>query len=436
MADTSTRVVITGMGLVSPLGNSLEKFWSGLREQRSGITPLKNLPSDSLPMKHGAEALDFTGHIDNFGPLDATLKKSIRKGLKVMCREIQMGVAVAQLALHDAGLKVGSYDVDRIGAVYGCDYIMTLPDEFADGIRACTEDHKFDFKRWADSGLKKVDPLWLLKYLPNMPACHVAIYNDLRGPNNSITQREASSNLAIAEAYTTIVRGAADIMLAGATGSRLHALRTLHIVLQEEIAADGDDPAKICRPFDLNRTGQVLGEGAGAMVLESLESAQRRGAKILAEVVGYGSSTVLDRNGIADCGKAIENAARRALQLANMTPDQIGHIHAHGLGTVKSDSEEAQAIHRIFGGCSPVPPTIAAKSYFGNLGAASGAVELISSLIAMQHGSLFPILNYETPDPEAPIHAATIGMPPGDSFVNVNVSPIGQASAVVVRQFR
>lgn len=430
----SRRVVITGMGLVSPFGNSVEALRDAIREGRSGVATLCNLPTENLPTKFGAEARDFTGHIDNFGPLDPNVKKSIRKGLKVMCREIQMGVAVAQMALHDAGLNPGGYDVDRVGAVYGCDYIMTSPDEFTAGVKACTDDDGFHFSRWAELGLKKVDPLWLLKYLPNMPACHVAIYNDLRGPNNSITQREASANLALAEAYTTIVRGAADIMLAGATGTRVHALRTLHIVLQEELAVDGDDPTKLSRPFDLHRTGLVLGEGAGAVVLEDLESANRRGAKALAEVVGYGSSTVLDRNGIADCGRAIENSIRIALQSARLSPSEVGHVNAHGLGTRKCDAEEAQAIQRIFGSGKSASPVVAAKSYFGNLGAASGIVELISSVLAQHDGKLFPILNYETPDPDCPIQAARADMPAGDTFVNVNVSPVGQASAVVLRR--
>jgi 3-oxoacyl-[acyl-carrier-protein] synthase II len=437
MPDTPTRrVVITGMGLVSPLGNNQAAFWDALRNQRSGVAELKNLPIANLPTKFAAEARDFTGHIDNFGELDPNVKKSIRKGLKVMCREIQMGVAVAQMALHDSKLHPGSYDVDRTGAVYGCDYIMTLPDEFTAGVKACTDSDGFQFSRWAEMGLKKVDPLWLLKYLPNMPACHVAIYNDLRGPNNSITQREASANLAVAEAFTTIVRGGADIMLAGATGTRVHALRTVHIVLQEEIALDGDDPTRLSRPFDLNRTGLVLGEGAGAIVLEELGSARRRGVPIYAEVVGYGSSTVLDRQGIANCGRAIENSMVAALRSASMSPDQIGHVHAHGLSTRKSDEEEAQAIQRIFGPIESQPPVVAAKSYFGNLGAASGTVELISSILAVQNGELFPILNFETPDPACPVRPARAGMPPGDAFINVNVSPVGQGSAVVIRRMK
>lgn len=434
MSDSLTRrVVITGMGLISPLGNSPEQLWSGLSSGRSGVARLQNLAAENLPTPFGAEARDFTGHIDNFGPLEANQKKTIRKGLKVMCREIQMGVAAAQLCLHHAGLQVGQYDADRTGVVYGCDYIMTVPEEFTEGIRACTDAEGFHFGRWAETGMRKVDPLWLLKYLPNMPACHVAIYNDLRGPNNSITVREASGNLAVAEAYCTIARGGAEIMIAGATGSRVHPLRTLHIVLQEEIACDGDEPAKLCRPFDRDRRGMVLGEGAAAVVLEELGTAQKRGAKILAEVIGYGSSTVVDSTGMANCGAAIENSIRAALRSANLSPDAIGHIHAHGLGTHYCDVQESRALHRIFGGC-PVPVTTA-KGHFGNLGAAGGTVEMIASVLALQQEALFPILNYETPDPDCPIHAATFESAAGDCFVNVNVSPVGQASCVVVRRF-
>jgi 3-oxoacyl-[acyl-carrier-protein] synthase II len=346
-----------------------------------------------------------------------------------------MGVAAAQLSLANAGLQIGKYDANRTGVVYGCDYIMTVPDEFTEGIRACTDESGFHFARWAEAGMRKVDPLWLLKYLPNMPACHVAIYNDLRGPNNSITLREASANLAIAEAFCTIERGSADMMIAGATGSRVHPLRTLHIVLQEEIASDGEDPARLSRPFDLRRQGLVLGEGAAALVLEDLSHAQQRGAMIYAEIAGYGSSTVVDRRGVARTGQAIENAIRAALRNAKLDPEAIGHVHAHGLATHYSDRQEAQAIQRVFGGCKQSVPVTTAKGHFGNLGAAGGAVETIASLLALQHDQLFSILNYETPDPECPIHAAEPGSSPGNCFVNVNVSPIGQASAVIVRRF-
>ena len=432
-ASTVRRVVITGLGLVSPLGGDAAAMWDAFSNRRSGVRKMTRVATEFLPTPYGAEAWDFLERIDDFGPLESDQKRTIRKGLKVMCREIQMGVAAAQKAIADAKL-LANCDPDRTGVVFGADYILTTPDEFAEGVRHCLDDHGvFDFSRWADNGMPQVTPLWLLKYLPNMPASHVAIYNDLRGPNNSITLREASANLGCGEANTTIRRGAADAMVVGATGSRVNPLRTVHVMIQEELATEGDDPARLCRPFDLNRSGTVVGEGAGAIVIEELGHAQARGATILGEVVGYGSSTVASRQGIADCGKAIENVLRQSLRTANLTPEQIGHVNAHGLGTRAIDAEEGQAIQRVFGDRSV--PVMAPKSYFGNLGAGSGMIELIGSLTALAENSLFPILNYETPDPNCPIHAAQAGDAPGDSFLNVNVSPQGQASALAVRRF-
>lgn len=437
MPDSNKRrVVITGLGLVSPLGNSPEALWRALSSGESGVRPLAAFPTEHLPTSFAGEARDFKGEIEDFGPLEKTLQRNIKKGIKLMCREIEMGVAAAQLALSHAGLKAGAYAADRTGCVYGCDYIMTMPEEFAEGVANCLGDeHKFHFSRWAEEGLPKVNPLWLLKYLPNMPGSHIAIYNELHGPSNSITLREASANLAIGEAAATIARGAADTMVAGATGTRIHPLRTLHVLLQEEVAANGVAPEKASRPFDLNRTGMVLGEGAGAIVLEELKTAEARGAKIFGEVVGHGSSTVADRNFVADRGTAMLNSIAQALRTAGLSPDQVGHVHAHGLATRTCDAEEARAINAIFGKRQKAVPVVAAKSYFGNLGAGGGVVELIASVLAMENGRLFRTLNYETPDPECPISVVSAeDVPPGDSVVSVNVTPQGQASAVAVRR--
>jgi len=433
-SDSRRRVVITGVGLISPIGNSKDELWAALEQKKSGITKLESIPTNFLPTRYGGEAKGFTGHIREFGELDAGRKKAIRKGLKIMCREIQMGVAAAQIALNDAGLDPGGYDNDRTGVVYGSDYIMTMPDEFKEGVQNCMqEEDGFQFSRWAEKGLPHVTPLWLLKYLPNMPASHIAIYNDLRGPNNSITLREPSANLAVSEAFSTISRGSADSIIAGATGTRVHPLRSVHVALQEQLASNGSDPSCLSRPFDKNRSGSVLGEGAGALVLEDLQCAQNRRATILAEVVGYGSSTVVDRQGKAHTEAAIRNVLRESLRTSQLNADQIGHVHAHGLSTTACDRQEAAAIKSVFGDANV--PVTAAKSYFGNLGAGSGAVELICSLLAMNHGSIFPILNLDEIDPECSITPAKEGNAAGNNFINVNVSPQGQASAVVIKAF-
>ena len=339
--------------------------------------------------------------------------------------------------MQDAGLEPGGYDPDRTGVIYGCDYMLTVPEEFVDGITHCfDENRKFHFERWGEEGLPQVAPLWLLKYLPNLPACYIAIYNDLRGPNNSITIREASANLALGEAFHVVQRGGADIIVAGATGTRIHPIRTIHVALQEELAEDRSDPATMSRPFDRFRTGMVLGEGAGAVILESLESAVARGAKIFGEVVGHGSSTVITRQFVAQINRSLENAIQQALGEAHLRPDQVGHVHAHGLSTRQGDFEEAQAISRVFSNGASGVPLVAAKSHLGNVGASGGTIELIASLMAFENGRLFPVLNYETPDPQCPVAAVTRDdVSPGDSFINLSYCPTGQATAVVVRAF-
>ena len=430
--DGKRRVVITGMAVVCPLGKTLEAFWDSLRHARSGIRHVDRQAETQQAFELYAPASDFQAKIDDFGPLTPPQKKAIRKGLKLMCREISMGVAAAQLALTDAQLPEDAYRPERSGVVYGCDHIVTLPQEFSAAVEACAVDGDFDFGQWGTTGLSEVTPLWLLKYLPNMPASHIAIYNDLRGPNNSLTYREASSNVAVGEAYETIRRGSADMMIAGATGSSIAPLRAVQLSLVSPWCLNGVAPDQASRPFEAQRTGMVAGEGAGAIVLESLESAQARGATILGEVVGHGSSTVIDRNSAADPQRALQNAMRNALRSAATRVETIGHVHAHGNGTRSGDEAEAKAIAEFFGPRQPV--VAAAKSYFGNLGAASGMVELIASLLAIQHQQLFRTLNYDTPDPDCPIQLAhDADQSPGTSVLNLNYTPQGQASALLAR---
>jgi 3-oxoacyl-[acyl-carrier-protein] synthase II len=432
--STARRVVITGLGVISPFGNTPESLWNALTGERSAVGPLTTVPPDYLPTKFAAEAREFNGSIDDFGPLEGEKKKALRKGLKVMCRESQMGVAAAQRALADAGLAEGKVDPERIGIVFGSDYMMTLPEDFTASILRCVDrEGNFDFSRWAVDGMPQLTPLWLLKYLPNMPASHVAIYNDLRGPNNSITLREASSNAAVGEAFRTIVRGSAEVMLAGATGTRVHPMKMVHSLTQEEVAGNGADPARASRPFDLNRSGMVLGEGAGTVVLEELEFAQARGATIYGEVVGTASSSVATKAGVARREAALTNVMAATLRDADCQPEDVGHVHAHALSTRSCDEEEARAIHAVFGPRAAKLPVTAAKSYFGNLGAGSGLVELIASVLALKNQRLFKVLNYETPDPKCPLNVCRGEQNPGTSCLNVNVTPQGQASAVMVR---
>jgi 3-oxoacyl-[acyl-carrier-protein] synthase II len=439
MSERERRVVVTGLGLVSPLGLELEDVWGRLLAGTSGVGPITSFDAGGLPLHHAAEAGDFTGKIEDFGPLDGERKKAIRKGCKVMCRESQMGVAAAQRALAHAGDLFAHHPRERIGCVFGSDYMLTLPEDFTAGVAACRgEDGSFDFARWPGSGMPLLNPLWLLKYLPNMPASHIAMYNDLRGPSNSITIREASGHLAVGEAATTIRRGMADIMVAGATGTRVHPMKTVHALQSEQVAlptAADDDPTRWSRPFDRQRRGMVLGEGAGALILEELGHAERRGATILAEVVGRGAGCGVDRGGNGRRQQALARAVAAALGQAGLAAADLGHVHAHGLSTVTADRAEAAALGEVLGGHAGRLPTVAAKGHFGNLGAGSGVVECVASILALRQGELFPLVNFEHADEGCPIRPARRGDPAGGGFVSAAVTPQGQAAALVIRSW-
>ncbi|MEQ1825000.1 MAG: beta-ketoacyl synthase N-terminal-like domain-containing protein [Pirellula sp.] len=439
MSKPTQRVVITGLGVVCPLGRDLETLWSNLSQKKSGITELKCLPKDGLDIQFGGEAKCFTGDIGDFGPLEKSLQRAIKKNQKVMCREIEMGVAACQMALAHSGLAAPELrNPERTGIVFGSDYILTRPEEFADGVTACFDaDKHFDMKKWPTVGRPKVNPLWLLKYLPNMPASHVAIYNDLRGPSNSVTIREASSSASITEAVATIRRGAADVMLAGATGSRLEPLRALHFAVSEKLARSRDNPAHMSRPFDLHRDGTVLGEGSGALVLESLEHAVARGAKIWGEIVaGVGSCVGHQRQNPRDFIRlATKNVLSGLMQRAQdiglpLTPG-AWHIHACGRSEIDADRSEALGIFDCVGN-KDVAVT-AAKSYFGNLGAGCATVEIVASCLALEKQSMFSTLNCDAPDPTCPINVTNPGSP-GEAFVNLAFSSQGQASGVLIRR--
>jgi 3-oxoacyl-[acyl-carrier-protein] synthase II len=441
MSNTQPRVVITGLGVVGPLGRDLDSFWANLQAGHSGISELDCLPLETLPVRFGGYARCFTGDIGDFGPLDKGMQRSIKKNQKVMCREIEMGVAACQLALHHAGLSDPAVrDPDRFGIVYGSDYIITRPEEYADGVAACLDsNHHFQNALWPQTGRPQVNPLWLLKYLPNMPASHVAIYNDLRGPSNSVTIREASSGASIAEAVSAIRRGAADVMLAGATGSRMEPLRALHFIASEPLAKQTANPAEMSRPYDVTRDGALIGEGAGAVVLESLDRAVARGAKIWGEVVAGASSAVGSIGKTRDniriaVGNVTQSLMRRGTEAGvSFAPDQW-HFHGCGKSEVDGDASEANGIRDGIGNLDV--PVTAAKSYFGNLGAGSGAIEIVASCLALDRQQLFPVLNTRQLDPKCPIRLAKASDAPGEAFAHIAYSAQGQACGILIRRLR
>jgi 3-oxoacyl-[acyl-carrier-protein] synthase II len=222
-------------------------------------------------------------------------------------------------------------------------------------------------------------------------------------------------------------------MVAGATGTRVLPMQAIHALQTEQMAAENCDPTKASRPFDKNRTGMVAGEGAGMVVLEELESAKQRGATIYAEIIGLGSSNVADENLRGKRDVALAGAMRAALRDAGLKPADIGHINAHGLGTADCDADEARAIREVFGPLADKLPITAYKSYFGNLGAGGGAVELIAGVLALRAGRLPRTLNFETPDPAAPLAVTRDDKTPtGRTFLNLSVTPQGQAAVLCI----
>jgi 3-oxoacyl-[acyl-carrier-protein] synthase II len=262
-----------------------------------------------------------------------------------------------------------------------------------------------------------------------MPACHIGIRYDARGPNNTISEGDVSPLLALSEAVDVIRRGHADVMIVGGTGSRIN-ISDLMWHRGARLAVNGKlPPEAVCRPFDAGRNGQVNGEGAAQIVVETREHAQRRGARIMARVAGSATRFEPAADEKQPTGDAIARAIRAALAAADLKPTDIGHVNAHGNSTREDDPIEARAIRNTLGDV----PVTALKSYFGNLGQGSGMVELVISLLAISKSVVPPTLNYEKPDPDCPINVATSMQPAKQpAFIKLNHNATGQAAAVVI----
>ena len=416
---SSSEIVITGAGIVSPIGIGSEPFWTALCEGRSGIRRLSRFDGPSLPPVIGGEVTDF----------DPKQYVRPRKSLKVMSRDIQLGFAAADLACVDARLRETPVDPERMGVMLGADLISCELDELVGTYRKCTVDGRFDFSRWGSAAKAELFPLWMLKYLPNMPACHIGIAQDARGPNNTITLGDVSTLSALVEAARVLERGQADVIIAGGVNSRLHPMLWVrsHVIGQSQRS---NDPAAASRPFDATRDGLVDGEGAGAFILETRRHAQSRGAKILARIRGFASVFQPRSNGQPCQGMAIARAIAGALASAGLKPAELGFVVAHGMSTIDGDRFEAQAIHDALGDV----PVTAPKSYFGYLGAASGALETAVGLLSLEHGQVPPTLNYEHMDPQCPInviHGRPLPIERPTALI-LSYSPQGQATALVL----
>ena len=436
MVRSERRVVITGLGLISPIGIGPDAYWSALVAGRSGVDHIKAFPVENLPTDVGGEVRDFDSDTwpKVYGLPDH--RKAIKKNMKYMARDIQLAVAAAELAIADAGLANGGVDPTRLGVDLGAGLISTELDELAPAInQASKASGEFDYRTWGADGIPLIQPTWLLKYLPNMLACHISILLDCQGPSNTITQAEAASNLAVGEACRIIARGRADVMVSGGADSKIHPLSVVRMSLQNLMSHWKGDPSKACRPFDVHRDGGVPGEGAGILILEEREHARARGARIYGEILGFGSGCdARAGGGIDPQGAGTEVALRAALRDAGLEPREIGHVNAHGAATHISDLAEARAFHRVFGDDSPVPVT-ALKGYMGNLVSGCGAVELIASLLGVNRAAIPPTLNCDEPDPECALDIVRGAPRPVSNpiFLKTNLTRHGQAAALVIR---
>lgn len=414
------EVVITGVGIVGPLGVGRQAFSSALAEGRSGIDRIRQFDPSALPVQIGGEVRDY----------DAKQYVKPRKSMKVMSRDIQIAFGAAELAWEEAGLGEGNVDPERLGVVLGSDFIYGDIEDLEGPYRSCLVNSQFNFERWGEHALSEMYPLWMLKYLPNMAACHIGISHDGRGPTNSITLGDVSSLLALDEALRVIERGAADVIISGGMGSRLHPTALVYRS-RDRLSHRNDAPQQAPRPFDARRDGMVNAEGAAMLVLESREHAQRRGAKILGRLVSASSRFQPGLpNGHLAPAQAIRVSLATALQAAVLEPSRLGAIFAHGVATHERDRAEAQAIADVAGNV----PVTALQSYQGNTGASSGAMAIVASVLALEKREIPRTLNYQEPDPECPINIVAHEPAPlaEPTLAVLGHNATGQAVTVVV----
>jgi 3-oxoacyl-[acyl-carrier-protein] synthase II len=378
------RVVITGLGPVSAFGVGMGPLWSALTEGRSALRPIASWDATGLPTSVAAEIPADLFDVKVFVP------KSYRKATKVMARDIELAVGAAHEAVRDAGLVTKSTEgatptiaPDRVGCHIGAGLIAADIDELTSALFTARDaDGRFSIALWGEQGMNNLTPLWLLKYLPNMLACHVTIIHDCQGPSNTITCAETSAALSIGESMRVIERGDADACLSGGAEARLHPMGILRQILAKRLAPTpaSADPTAILRPFDPSATGNLLGEGGGILVLEASESAAARGATPIAEVAGYAAAQCFcpDTVGavIDPAGEEIAAAMRGAIDDAGIEPDAIDAIVPFGSGIPHLDAAEAAAIRAVFGARSASIPFVQVMPFIGNCGAGCGALSV------------------------------------------------------------
>ncbi|GAA0301229.1 beta-ketoacyl-acyl-carrier-protein synthase II [Gracilibacillus halotolerans] len=372
---TKNRVVITGLGTITPLGNTVDEFWGNLKSGKSGIDFITKVDKDDFPAKVAGEVKDF----------DPTLYMD-KKDSKRMDLFTQYAVAASKMALEDAKLTITDEIADRVGVWIGS------------GIGGmATYDEQF--RRFMDKGYRRVSPFFVPMLIADMASGQVSIQFGAKGINNCSVTACASGANSIGDAYKVIERGDADVMITGGAEAPLTPMAFAGFSTAKALSFN-DDPNTASRPFDLNRDGFVMGEGAGILILESLESAEKRGAHIYAEIVGYGASAdAYHITSPAPGGEGAVRAIQQSIEDAGLQPEDVDYINAHGTSTELNDATETEAIKTVFKDHAYQLDVSSTKSMTGHLLGAAGAVEAVACIKAIEDQIVPPTINYETPDP-------------------------------------
>ena len=375
MKNGRTRVVVTGMGTVNPLGKDLEEYWHGLIEGRSGASVIERFPSDKLATK-------FACQVNSFDPKDYIERKAAQR----MARFSQMAVAASSMALADSGLDLSKEEDFRVGVAMGTG--IGAFDNMTEGAVS-----------FHNKG--RLNPLYAPTIIPNMAGASVAMQFHLRGPNTTVTTACAASTQTLGDATRMIQRGDADVMLAGGTEASLCEVGIASFNAIRALSTRNDAPERASRPFDRDRDGFVPAEGAGTLILESREHAIDRGARIYGEVLGYATTNDAYHQVAPDeTGEAPAKAVTLALKDAGIEPTDVDYVNAHGTSTELNDKGETKALKIALGDYAYKVPISSTKSMIGHLLGAAGAVEAIATLLTINRGIIHPTINYENPDPD------------------------------------
>jgi len=428
------RVVITGIGVICPIGIGARAFWENLLAGKIGVRRIASFDPSGLSSQIAGEVPAYK--IGDFVP------KSYRKATKVMARDIELAVIAADDAFKDAGLKSRAYTetptikTRRFGCNIGAGLISVDLNELTAAMNVARDGNKLDLQRWGRDGMNQLTPLWLLKYLPNMLACHVTIIHELKGPSNTITCAEASSHLAIGEAFRTIQRGDADYAICGGAETKVVPMSLMRqILLRRVTEAHNDSPESAVRPFDADATGTAVAEGGGLFILEEFEQAKDRGARIYAEVVGFGASQ--DAYSVTNpdpSGHSYGKAISKALAEAGVAPAQVDLLVPHGLGIPSHDRAELAGLRTAFGEAAGNVALAPIKAQTGNIAAGSG-VDAAAAVLALHHGKIPAALNTRKI-----IDGAKLNVKPTvrDTALKISLSSVyslgGQNAALVFRK--